>query len=76
MTSVAFQFSPKIHNAFGLLLIETMSSRTFKDCPIWSHWLVKGLNESKERFAIRKLLLLKALYVKLPIIHHSDYGQN
>ena len=37
MKSVAFHFSPKFNHAFGLLLIETMSPRTFKNHPIWSH---------------------------------------
>ena len=32
-----FHFSPRIHHAFGLLFIETMSPRTFKNRPIWSH---------------------------------------
>ena len=39
MKSFAFHFSPKVHHVFGLLLIETMSSRTFKNRPIWRHWL-------------------------------------
>ena len=39
MKSVAFHVSQKIHCAFGLLLIETMSPRTFKNRPIWSHCL-------------------------------------
>ena len=30
MKKVAFHFSPKFHNAFGLLLIETMSPITLK----------------------------------------------
>ena len=38
MKSVAFHFSPEIHHhAFGLLWIKTMSPRTFKNCPLWSH---------------------------------------
>ena len=39
MKCVAFHFSQKIHRAFGPLLIETMSPRTFKNRPIWSHWV-------------------------------------
>ena len=38
MKNVTFHLSPKNHHAFGLLLIETMSPRTFKNRPIWSHW--------------------------------------
>ena len=34
---VAFHMGQKFHHAFGLLLIETMSPRTFKNSPIWSH---------------------------------------
>ena len=37
MKNVAFHFSPKIHHAFGLLLVETMSPGTIKNRPIWSH---------------------------------------
>ena len=33
MKSVAFHFCPKIHHVFGLLLIETISPRTFKKSP-------------------------------------------
>ena len=29
MKSVAFYFSPKIHHTFGLMLIESLSPRTF-----------------------------------------------
>ena len=39
MKSVAFHLSTKIHHAFGLLLIETISARTIKNRPIWSHWI-------------------------------------
>ena len=39
MKIVAFHFSPKNHTAFGPLLIETMSPRTFKNRPIVSHWM-------------------------------------
>ena len=38
MKSVAFHFSPRIHHAFGLLWIVTISPRTLKNHPIWSHW--------------------------------------
>ena len=35
MESGALHFSQKIHRAFWLLWIETMSPRTFKNRPIW-----------------------------------------
>ena len=38
MKSVAFHFCPKNHHAYGILMIEIMSPRTFKNRPIWSHW--------------------------------------
>ena len=37
LTCVASHFGPNIHHAFGVLFIETMSPRTFKNHPIWSH---------------------------------------
>ena len=43
MKSVAFHYCQNIHRAFGLLLIETMSTRTFKYRPIWSHWTAKRI---------------------------------
>ena len=36
--SEAFQNSPKSCQPFGLLLIDILSPRTFKNHPIWSHW--------------------------------------
>ena len=50
MKSAAFQFSPKIHHAFGLLLMETMSPRTFKI----SH-LVTLLANARKRESQRKV---------------------
>ena len=37
--SYIFQHSPKSCQIFGLLLSENMSLRTFKNRPIWSHWV-------------------------------------
>ena len=50
MNSAAFHFSPKIHHAFGLLLMETMSPRTFKI----SH-LVTLLANARKRESQRKV---------------------
>ena len=36
-SSPIFSKVTQIHQAFGILLIETMSPRTFKNRPIWSH---------------------------------------
>ena len=55
MKSVAFRLSPKIIHAFGQLLIETMSPRTFKNCPIWSHCFDEG-----ERETVNEIKLAKA----------------
>ena len=38
-SSPIFSKVTQIHQAFGILLIETMSPRTFKNRPIWSHCL-------------------------------------
>ena len=38
MKSVAFHLCPKNHYAYGILMIEIMSPRTFKNRRIWSHW--------------------------------------
>ena len=47
MKRVAFHFSPKIHHAFGQLFMETISPRTYKNCPIWWQWSISYISPQK-----------------------------
>ena len=68
MESVAFHFSQIIHHAFGLLLVETMSPRTIKNRPIWSHWHQLRICCL---FSTTFLLLFKALSHDVHLTHMS-----
>ena len=41
--SKVFQHYPKSCQSFGLLFLQILSPKTFKNRPIWSHWLVSCL---------------------------------